>query len=87
MSRFRREAADREALRLRARAAVPILASVLVRVIEGSPGGPSSHQDLLRGMALPLPDVRPPVLSKDRLGPRTAGIVQTRGRDCPPTGR
>jgi hypothetical protein len=36
----------------------------IARTVEGSlPGGPSSHQDLLRGMTLELPDVRPAVLS------------------------
>jgi hypothetical protein len=40
----------------------------LARVVEGGlPGGPSYHQDLLRGMALPLAAVRPAVLDPARL--------------------
>jgi len=37
-------------------------------VESGLPGGPSYHQDLLRGMALPLAVVRPAVLNPARLG-------------------
>jgi hypothetical protein len=41
----------------------------IARVVEGDlPGGPSHHQDLLRGMALPLAQVRPAVLDPKRLG-------------------
>ena len=41
----------------------------IARVVEsGLPGGPSYHQDLLRGMALPLAVVRPAVLNPARLG-------------------
>jgi hypothetical protein len=40
----------------------------IARVVEGGlPGGPSYHQDLLRGMALPLAAVRPAVLDPARL--------------------
>jgi hypothetical protein len=40
----------------------------IARVVEGGlPGGPSHHQDLLRGMALPLAAVRPAVLDPGRL--------------------
>ena len=40
----------------------------IARVVEGGlPGGPSYHQDLLRGMALPLAAVRPEVLDPARL--------------------
>lgn len=42
----------------------------VARVLEGSvPGGPASHQDLVRGMAQPLPGARPAVLSPDRVRP------------------
>ncbi len=41
----------------------------IARVIEGAPpSGPSSHRDLLRGMTLPLADVRPRVIAPARLG-------------------
>ena len=41
----------------------------IARVVEGGlPGGPSYHQDLLRGMALPLAAVRPAVIDPKRLG-------------------
>jgi hypothetical protein len=40
----------------------------IARVVEGGlPGGPSYHQDLLRGMALPLAVVRPAVIDPGRL--------------------
>ncbi|MGB8296112.1 MAG: hypothetical protein WCG85_11860 [Polyangia bacterium] len=41
----------------------------IARVVEGGlPGGPSYHQDLLRGMTLPLAVVRPAVIDSTRLG-------------------
>jgi hypothetical protein len=40
----------------------------IARVVEGGlPGGPAYHQDLLRGMTLPLVDVRPAVITPARL--------------------
>jgi hypothetical protein len=39
----------------------------IARVVEGSqPAGPSYHQDLLRGMSLPLSEVRPAVINAGR---------------------
>jgi len=40
----------------------------IARTVEGSlPGGPASHRDLLHGMSLDLPDIRPAVIDPGRL--------------------
>jgi hypothetical protein len=40
----------------------------IARVVEGGlPGGPAHHQELLRGMTLPLAEVRPAVIDPVRL--------------------
>jgi len=40
----------------------------IARVVEGGlSAGPAYHQDLLRGMTLPLAEVRPAVISRERL--------------------